>query len=76
MIHSFNFRNNIFWNNIIFEKNIFLLQRTELNDFDHFKLRKARQIRNKLRTDAFYRLKKKIKAGDTASKSTKKTEKK
>ncbi|XP_018050107.1 PREDICTED: 60S ribosomal protein L14-like, partial [Atta colombica] len=52
-------------------------KRTELNDFDRFKLRKARQIRNKLRTDAFYRLKKKIKVGDTASKSTKKkTEKK
>ncbi|KYN43049.1 hypothetical protein ALC56_02529, partial [Trachymyrmex septentrionalis] len=28
-------------------------------DFDCFKLHKARQIRNKLRTDAFYRLKKK-----------------
>ncbi|KYN13579.1 60S ribosomal protein L14 [Trachymyrmex cornetzi] len=44
-------------------------KRAELNDFDRFKLRKARQIRNKLRTDAFYRLKK-------GSKSTKKVEKK
>ncbi|KAG5339257.1 RL14 protein, partial [Acromyrmex charruanus] len=34
-------------------------KRAELNDFDRFKLHKARQIRNKLRSDAFYRLKKK-----------------
>ncbi|XP_043286791.1 60S ribosomal protein L14 [Venturia canescens] len=32
-------------------------KRAALSDFDRFKLRKARQIRNKLRTDAFYRLK-------------------
>ncbi|KAG5328740.1 RL14 protein, partial [Acromyrmex charruanus] len=54
-------------------------KRAELSDFDRFKLRKARQIRNKLRTDAFYRLKKKtkkVKAGDATSKSAKKAEKK
>ncbi|XP_024887346.1 60S ribosomal protein L14 [Temnothorax curvispinosus] len=56
-------------------------KRAELSDFDRFKLRKARQIRNKLRTDAFHRLKKKtkkakVKAGDAASKSAKKAEKK
>ncbi|XP_018312727.1 60S ribosomal protein L14 [Mycetomoellerius zeteki] len=50
-------------------------KRTELNDFDRFKLRKVRQI-NKLRTDAFYRFtKRKIKADDAASKSMKKAEK-
>lgn len=56
----------------------FLFQRAELSDFDRFKLRKARQIRNKLRTDAFYRLKKKtkkVKTGDSIVKSTKKAEK-
>ncbi|XP_012539510.1 60S ribosomal protein L14 isoform X2 [Monomorium pharaonis] len=54
-------------------------KRTELSDFDRFKLRKARQIRNKLRTNAFYRLKnktKKAKAGNATKKSEKKTEKK
>lgn len=33
----------------------------ELSDFDRFKLRKARQIRNKMRTNIFYRLKKNVK---------------
>ncbi|EZA51579.1 hypothetical protein DMN91_010410 [Ooceraea biroi] len=54
-------------------------KRMELSDFDRFKLRKARQIRNKLRTDAFYRLKKKskkTKAASAESKSTKRVEKK
>jgi len=76
--HSYDFRNSISWN-FIFDKNTcFLFQRAELSDFDRFKLRKARQIRNKLRTDAFYRLKKKtkkVKAGDVTSKSAKKAEK-
>ncbi|XP_076626069.1 ribosomal protein L14 [Colletes latitarsis] len=35
-------------------------KRMELSDFDRFKLRKARQMRNKFRTDVFYRLKKKV----------------
>ncbi|KAM0729024.1 Large ribosomal subunit protein eL14 [Formica fusca] len=54
-------------------------KRAALCDFDRFKLRKARQIRNKLRTDAFFRLKKKtkkVKTGDAAKKSTKKAAKK
>ncbi|XP_072761962.1 large ribosomal subunit protein eL14 [Anoplolepis gracilipes] len=54
-------------------------KRAALCDFDRFKLRKARQIRNKLRTDAFYRLKKKTKktkTGAAVKKSTKKAEKK
>ncbi|CAK9821443.1 60S ribosomal protein L14 [Anthophora retusa] len=33
-------------------------KRMELSDFDRFKLRRAKRIRNKLRTDVFYRLKK------------------
>lgn len=56
-----------------------MFQRAALCDFDRFKLRKARQIRNKLRTDAFFRLKKKtkkVKTGDAAKKSTKKAAKK
>ncbi|XP_043473349.1 60S ribosomal protein L14 [Leptopilina heterotoma] len=32
-------------------------KRAALSDFDRFKLRKAKQIRNKLRTSAFFRLK-------------------
>ncbi|KAI4480608.1 PREDICTED: 60S ribosomal protein L14 [Polistes canadensis] len=53
-------------------------KRAELSDFDRFKLRKARQIRNKLKTHAFFALKKKTKKAKTtgASKATKKTEKK
>lgn len=63
-------------------------KRAQLSDFDRFKLRKARQIRNKLRTDAFNRLRRKPKkvadkdadAKDKkkvkASKSAKKMEKK
>ncbi|XP_034195802.1 ribosomal protein L14 isoform X2 [Osmia lignaria lignaria] len=50
-------------------------KRLELSDFDRFKLRKARQIRNKLRTDAFYRLKKKVKKVKTTG-ANKKVEKK
>ncbi|XP_033325536.1 ribosomal protein L14 isoform X2 [Megalopta genalis] len=41
-------------------------KRLELSDFDRFKLRKARQIRNKLRTNVFYRLKKKVKGTKSA----------
>ena len=33
-------------------------QRAELSDFDRFKLRRAKRIRNALRTNAFFRLKK------------------
>jgi len=47
----------------------------ELSDFDRFKLRKARQIRNSLRTDAFFRLKKKIKKAKTAGAASKSAEK-
>ncbi|XP_076280926.1 ribosomal protein L14 isoform X2 [Lasioglossum baleicum] len=50
-------------------------KRLELGDFDRFKLRKARQIRNKLRTDVFYRLKKKVKKAKAAG-ANKKVEKK
>ncbi|XP_015437141.1 PREDICTED: 60S ribosomal protein L14 [Dufourea novaeangliae] len=50
-------------------------KRLELSDFDRFKLRKARQIRNKLRTDVFYRLKKKVKKAKAAA-GNKKVEKK
>ncbi|XP_076749732.1 ribosomal protein L14 isoform X2 [Xylocopa sonorina] len=50
-------------------------KRLQLSDFDRFKLRKARQIRNKLRTDAFYRLKKKVKK-DTKALAANKKEKK
>ena len=50
-------------------------KRLELSDFDRFKLRKARQIRNKLRTDAFYRIKKKVKKVKTTG-ANKKVEKK
>ncbi|XP_076661306.1 ribosomal protein L14 [Halictus rubicundus] len=50
-------------------------KRLELSDFDRFKLRKARQIRNKLRTDVFYRLKKKVKKTKAAG-ANKKVEKK
>lgn len=42
-----------------------------MTDFDRFKLRKARQIRNKIRTLAYYRLKKRA-AKDRAKKSTQK----
>ncbi|KAK0096298.1 hypothetical protein PV326_005848 [Microctonus aethiopoides] len=50
-------------------------KRACLSDFDRFKLRKARQMRNKLRTDAFFRLKRNIKKAK-ATKTTKKTVKK
>lgn len=36
----------------------YLLQRAAMSDFDRFKLRKARQRRNKVRTEAFYRIRK------------------
>lgn len=53
-------------------------KRAALSDFDRFKLRKARQIRNSLRTDAYRRLENKAKKSKVtdASKATKKTEKK
>ncbi|KAI4501311.1 hypothetical protein M0802_003684 [Mischocyttarus mexicanus] len=53
-------------------------KRAELSDFDRFKLRKARQIRNKLISNAFFALKRKAKKAKTtgASKATKKTEEK
>ncbi|XP_015591313.1 60S ribosomal protein L14 [Cephus cinctus] len=53
-------------------------KRATLSDFDRFKLRKAKQIRNKLRTAAFYRLKKKAKKSKSteAPKDTKKPAKK
>nr|AAX62470.1 ribosomal protein L14 [Lysiphlebus testaceipes] len=35
-------------------------KRAAMSDFDRFKLGKARQIRNKIRTDCFFRLKKNI----------------
>jgi hypothetical protein len=40
-----------------------------MTDFDRFKLRKARQIRNKIRTLAYYRLKKRA-TKERAKKST------
>jgi hypothetical protein len=40
-------------------------------DFDRFKLRKARQIRNKIRTLAYYRLRKRA-GKERAKKSTEK----
>lgn len=46
---------------------ILLFQRAALSDFDRFKLRKARQRRNKLRTNAFYKLKKKAKKIKTSA---------
>jgi len=42
-----------------------------MTDFDRFKLRKARQIRNKIRTLAYYRLKKRA-AKERAKKSAEK----
>lgn len=44
-------------------------KRRSMTDFDRFKLRKARQIRNKIRTVAYYRLKKRA-AKDKAKKKT------
>lgn len=35
------------------------LQRSEMTDFDRFKLRKAKQIRNRIRSAVYYKLKKK-----------------
>lgn len=47
--------------NFAITKKLFcLFQRAQLSDFDRFKLRRAKQIRNKIRTNAFFRLKKKI----------------
>lgn len=46
---------------------IISFQRAALSDFDRFKLRKARQVRNKLRTVAFLRIKKKSKKGAKAT---------
>ncbi|EFN78938.1 60S ribosomal protein L14 [Harpegnathos saltator] len=47
-------------------------KRAELSDFDRFKLRKARQIRNRMRTEAFYKLKKAKKAKTSDAKKGKK----
>ena len=44
-----------------------------MTDFDRFKLRKARQIRNKIRTDAFFRLKKRSRKADVKKSAEKKT---
>ncbi|XP_020293534.1 60S ribosomal protein L14 [Pseudomyrmex gracilis] len=51
-------------------------KRAALSDFDRFKLRKARQMRNRLRTAAFYKLRAKTRKSskskkDTASKQAK-----
>ncbi|XP_073973278.1 ribosomal protein L14 [Rhodnius prolixus] len=51
-------------------------KRLALTDFDRFKLRHARQVRNKLRTSAFLYLKKKAKKDAAAKKPEKKVEKK
>ncbi|XP_046736841.1 60S ribosomal protein L14 [Diprion similis] len=42
-------------------------KRAALSDFDRFKLRKARQVRNKLRTHAFLKIKKKSRKGTKAA---------
>ncbi|XP_014470629.1 PREDICTED: 60S ribosomal protein L14 isoform X2 [Dinoponera quadriceps] len=47
-------------------------KRAELSDFDRFKLRKARQMRNRMRTEAFYKLKKAKKAKTSDAKKGKK----
>ncbi|KAJ8670653.1 hypothetical protein QAD02_001912 [Eretmocerus hayati] len=44
-------------------------KRLQLSDFDRFKLRKARSIRNHLRTNAYFRLKKGLKKEKSASAS-------
>ena len=48
-----------------------------MSDFDRFKLRRAKSIRNKIRTQAFFRLKKKVnnkkKPADKAAKTAKPT---
>ncbi|KAF2899870.1 hypothetical protein ILUMI_06318 [Ignelater luminosus] len=47
------------WSNSIWAKKLDAKKkRATLTDFDRFKLRRARSIRNKIRTNAFYRLKK------------------
>ncbi|XP_015121423.1 60S ribosomal protein L14 [Diachasma alloeum] len=51
-------------------------KRAELSDFDRFKLRKARQVRNKLRTEAFFTLKRSIKKKAKPAKGAAKTTKK
>ncbi|XP_012280659.1 60S ribosomal protein L14 [Orussus abietinus] len=56
-------------------------KRVSLSDFDRFKIRKAKQIRNKMRTEAFLRLRKKarkaktLKTSETAKKTVKQTAK-
>lgn len=67
------------WKNTMWARKVAAKKkRAELSDFDRFKLRKARQIRNKLRTNAFFTLKKKAKKAKTTgvNKATKKAEKK
>lgn len=44
---------------------LILLQRAALTDFDRFKLRKARQRRNKIRTQVFYTMRKAAKRDGT-----------
>ncbi|XP_034950719.1 60S ribosomal protein L14 isoform X2 [Chelonus insularis] len=51
-------------------------KRLAMSDFDRFKLRKARQIRNKIRTQAFYALKRGLKKARKAKLTAKKSEKK
>lgn len=48
-----------------------MFQREELSDFDRFKLRKAKQIRNKIRTNTFYRLKKNVSKNKVSNNSKK-----
>ncbi|CAB0041236.1 unnamed protein product [Trichogramma brassicae] len=47
-------------------------KRAALSDYDRFKLRKAKRVRNALRTEAFYRLKKVAKKSKRPVKPTKK----
>ncbi|XP_069674399.1 large ribosomal subunit protein eL14 isoform X2 [Periplaneta americana] len=51
-------------------------KRRAMTDFDRFKLRKARQIRNKIRTVAYYRLKKRSAKDKMKKKSGEKNVKK
>ncbi|KAG7208161.1 hypothetical protein KM043_016510 [Ampulex compressa] len=69
---------NALWKDTMWAKKVEAKKkRAALSDFDRFKLRKARQIRNKLRTVEFRKLKKKPKAvkPTDASKESKKVEK-
>ncbi|XP_014204689.1 60S ribosomal protein L14 [Copidosoma floridanum] len=48
--------------------------RAQLSDFDRFKLRRARRIRNAIRSTVFYRLKRNDKKGPKKAKAVKATE--